>query len=216
MCKGYALVSTVVAHDTVETLRLNASFAAGMAGVRHPHLTNSAVGLVVRSANIRELVETVLGPRARVIRSVFFDKTPESNWGVPWHQDLTIAVREKREAPGFVGRSVKEGVHHIQAPREILEQMLTVRIHLDDCGAENGPLRVLPGTHSMGWLDSETITRLKIEVREEVCVVERGGAVLMRPLLLHASSRAITPGHRRVLHLDFAAEALPCGLRWLE
>jgi ectoine hydroxylase-related dioxygenase (phytanoyl-CoA dioxygenase family) len=75
--------------------------------------------------------------------------------------------------------------------------MMTVRLHLDDCGADNGPLRVLPGTHRAGWLDTESIERAKAEVEEAVCLVKRGGAVVMRPLLLHASSRAAKPGSAR-------------------
>ena len=160
----------------------------------------------MRSNTIRDLVERVLGPNAFIVRSILFDKTAESNWAVPWHQDLTVAVGERRDIPGFVGWSVKDGIHHAQAPREVLEQMLTVRLHLDDCGIENGPLRVLPGTHKSGWLDSDTINRLKHEIPEHVCVASRGSALVMRPLLLHASSRATQPGHRRVLHIDFAAE----------
>jgi ectoine hydroxylase-related dioxygenase (phytanoyl-CoA dioxygenase family) len=92
--------------------------------------------------------------------------------------------------------------------------MLTMRLHLDDCGAENGPLRALPGTHRQGWLEAEAIERFKREVAERVCVVGKGGVVLMRPLLLHASSRATKPGHRRVLHLEFATGELPGGLRF--
>jgi len=171
--------------------------------------------VLITSRTIRDLVEPVVGPEARVVRSILFDKTAESNRGVPWHQDLTIAVAERREVSGFVGWSVKDGVHHVQAPREVLEQMLTVRLHLDDCGPENGPLRVLPGTHTRGWLDTEMINQLKREIPEQVCVVPRGGTFLMRPLLLHASSRAVKPGHRRVLHVEFAAGELPNSLRFL-
>lgn len=109
---------------------------------------------------------------------------------------------------------MKDGVHHVQAPPDVLETMLTVRIHLDDCGLENGPLRVLPGTHRYGWLNADDIQRLRGEVEEASCAIALGGAILMRPLLLHASSKAMKPQHRRVLHLEFAASALPGGLEW--
>jgi ectoine hydroxylase-related dioxygenase (phytanoyl-CoA dioxygenase family) len=192
----------------------NRKFAAALPGVRQPHEIVAAVRDLIEGRVIRELVGSVIGKDARVVRSILFDKTAERNWGVPWHQDLTIAVAERRETVGFTGWSVKDGVNHVQAPREVLERMLAVRLHFDDCGAENGPLRVLPGTHRDGWLDTESIERAKAEVEEAVCFVERGGAVLMKPLLLHASSRATKPGHRRVLHLEFAAEELPSGLRY--
>jgi ectoine hydroxylase-related dioxygenase (phytanoyl-CoA dioxygenase family) len=183
-------------------------------GIRQPHISMAEVAEVIDSRGIRGVVESIVGDEARVVRSILFDKTAEKNWGVPWHQDLTIAALERRDVEGFVGWSVKDGVNHVQAPREVLEKMLTMRLHLDDCGLENGPLRVLPGTHRYGWLDSETIEKMKREVNEQACVVKRGGAVLMRPLLLHASSRATQPAHRRVLHLEFAAGELPGGLKF--
>lgn len=213
---GFAVVPNVLTHEEVNALlgALESEIRRGFAGVRQPHEIIAAVRDLIEGRAIRELVESVVGKDARVVRSILFDKTAERNWGVPWHQDLTIAVAERRETAGFTGWSVKDGVNHVQAPREVLEGMLTVRLHLDDCGAENGPLRVLPGTHRHGWLDTESIERAKAEVEEAVCLVNRGGAVLMRPLLLHASSRATKPGHRRVLHLEFAAGELPGGLQF--
>jgi ectoine hydroxylase-related dioxygenase (phytanoyl-CoA dioxygenase family) len=204
---GFIIIDSFLSIGETERLcRETLSGASGSAGLRQPHISIPAVANLVKSAAIRNLVERVLGPSAFIVRSILFNKTAESNWGVPWHQDLTIAVGERRDIPGFVGWSVKDGIHHAQAPREVLEQMLTVRLHLDDCGIENGPLRVLPGTHTSGWLDSDAINRLKREIPEHICVASRGSALVMRPLLLHASSRATKPGHRRVLHLDFAAD----------
>jgi ectoine hydroxylase-related dioxygenase (phytanoyl-CoA dioxygenase family) len=199
---GFAVVENLVSAEELAEL-VNADIRISAAGLRQPHLNCRAVAELVESAAVQEVVRSVLGC-ARLVRSILFDKTTESNWGVPWHQDLTVAVGERREIPRFVGWSVKDGIYHAQAPREVLDQMLTIRIHLDDCGRENGPLRVLPGTHKHGWLDADGINRAKAEVLEHVCVVGCAGAVVMRPLLLHASSRATRPGHRRVLHLEFA------------
>jgi ectoine hydroxylase-related dioxygenase (phytanoyl-CoA dioxygenase family) len=131
-----------------------------------------------------------------------------------WHQDLTIAVREKREAEGFGPWSFKDGVAHVQPPVRVLEQMLTLRLHLDDCDENNGPLRVLRGSHQSGKLSSSEIAEWRAQQAEEVCTSPRGGALLMRPLLLHASSQAKTPRHRRVLHLEWANGKLSDGLRW--
>lgn len=133
---------------------------------------------------------------------------------MPWHQDLTIAVAERGEVKGFVGWSMKEGAHHVQAPAEILEQMLTMRINLDECGPDNGPLRVLARTHRDGWLDSTAINQFKKTIPETLCIGRSGSVLFMRPLLLHASSRANKPGHRRVVHVDFAGSDLPGGLRF--
>jgi ectoine hydroxylase-related dioxygenase (phytanoyl-CoA dioxygenase family) len=135
---------------------------------------------------------------------------------VPWHQDVTIAVRERVDAAGFGPWSIKQGVTHVQPPSGILAQMISVRLHLDDCPECNGALRVLPGSHAAGKL---TAAQVDLAVRSRapvVCEVGAGGALLMRPLLLHASPAAREPGHRRVVHLDFAAHPLPCGLHWHE
>jgi ectoine hydroxylase-related dioxygenase (phytanoyl-CoA dioxygenase family) len=110
---------------------------------------------------------------------------------------------------------VKDGVAHVQPPVEVLEQMLALRLHLDDCGPANGPLQVIPGSHKSGRLNARQISEWRDRQPAKICSVSRGGALLMRPLLLHASSPATEPKHRRVLHLEFAAEPLPCGLQWL-
>lgn len=162
-------------------------------------------------------MEMFLGAGCRVVRSILFDKTPESNWLVPWHQDTTIAVKSKMEVAGFGPWSVKDDVQHVRPPANVLEQMLTLRVHLDDSGAENGPLLVVPKSHlggilSDGAIDSETCDRHAVE-----CSTDSGGAVLMRPLALHASRRAKRPEHRRILHLEYASkDALTRGLEWAE
>ena len=148
------------------------------------------------------------------MRGILFDKTPGANWNVVWHQDLSIAVRERRDVPGFGPWSQKAGVAHVQPPPTILERMLTVRLHLDDCDEANGPLLVLPGSHRSGRLTPEQVQQWRGKTAAVPCLVPSGGALLMRPLLLHASSSSQSPRHRRVVHLEYAAEALPEGLEW--
>lgn len=184
------------------------------AGVRNLLRDLPEVGEVAASQPVRNVVEAVLGAVAFPVRALWFDKTREANWKVPWHQDLAIAVAECREVTGFTGWSVKDGVPHVHPPGAILERMVTVRLHLDACGPDNGPLRVLPGSHRGGRLEAAEIAVWRERTDAVECVVPRGGALLMRPLLLHASSAALWPGHRRVLHLEFAAKELPGGLRW--
>ncbi len=167
------------------------------------------------SDTIRALVEPVLGAHFFPVRGILFDKIPDANWKVPWHQDVTIAVQERVEVDGFGPWSTKADVLHVQPPASILENMLTVRLHLDNCGEENGALRVLTGSHTRGKIPEQEIPGLRESLPEHVCAVGHGGALLMRPLLLHASSPSRVPGHRRVVHLDFASVALPSGLRWL-
>lgn len=161
-----------------------------------------------------QLVSEIIGPHAFMTRSTLFDKTAGANWGVFWHQDLSIAVQNKEEVPGFTAWTRKAGVPCVQPPIDLMRDILAVRIHLDDCDASNGALRVLPGTHRMDRLSTSQVEEQQRSIPEVVCQVPAGGAVLMRPLLLHASSPMERSGSRRVIHLEFANFELPDGLEW--
>jgi ectoine hydroxylase-related dioxygenase (phytanoyl-CoA dioxygenase family) len=163
---------------------------------------------------ILKIVCEVLGDGVFVVRATLFDKTPEANWKVPWHQDVTIAVKERRETAGYTPWSMKEGVVHVQPPTEVLENILTVRVHLDRCSARNGALRVIPGSHRLGRLDQNKVGAAVDESRSICCSANAGDALIMRPLLLHASSASAEPTHRRVLHFDYAVGDLAGGLQW--
>jgi len=157
---------------------------------------------------LRALVEPVLGSGAAAVRAVLFDKPETANWRVPWHRDRLIAVRERRAAPGFTAWSLKDDVPHVEPPVAILDAMLTLRIHLDDVTSDNGPLRVISGSHTdQADVPADTASSTVING-------SRGSVLLMRPLLLHASSPAIRPGHRRVVQLEYGAADLPAGLDW--
>lgn len=175
-----------------------------------------AVREVAQSNVVRQLVGSLLGADARVVRGLLFDKTARANWKVPWHQDLTIAVGERCDIEGFGPWSIKDEVVHVQPPLEVLSRMLTLRLHLDACDESNGPLRVLPGSHRAGKLSATQIEEWRATGVPFNCTVPRGGIVLMKPLLLHASSPCRTPRRRRVVHLEWSAEELPAGLQWHE
>jgi ectoine hydroxylase-related dioxygenase (phytanoyl-CoA dioxygenase family) len=167
-----------------------------------------------RCEAMMSLVAAHLGPDAQPVRAIFFDKTPASNWLVPWHQDLTIAVASKVEAPGFGPWSVKNGIPHVQPPAALLEQMIAVRLHFDDCDASNGALRVVPGSHHGGRLEPDQISAARAATEVVVCEAAAGDALLMRPLLLHASSKSVTDRRRRILHIEYCSGSLPEGLAW--
>jgi ectoine hydroxylase-related dioxygenase (phytanoyl-CoA dioxygenase family) len=186
-------------------------------------ITYGLRGLLARSERCRalamqpallDLARAVLGPPARVVKGIYFDKNPSANWLVPWHQDLTITVRERREAPGFGPWSVKDGLPHVQPPTEIMENIIALRVHLDDAGADNGALRVLPGTHQRGRIPGAEIPRLAREITPVICAAKRGDVLIMRPLLLHSSPICAAPRHRRVIHLEYTTADLPGGLEW--
>ncbi len=174
------------------------------------------VQTLARSTRIQEIIAAILGLGAFAVRALFFDKTPTANWNLPWHQDVTVAVKERRDAAGFGPWTLKAGIHHVHAPACLLERMVTIRIHLDACDPENGPMRVLPGSHAHGRLLPAQVNEWAARGSElEVdCLVPSGGAVLMRPLILHCSAAATVTGHRRVIHLEYAAEDLPPGMDW--
>ena len=146
-----------------------------------------------------------LGPSAFPYRATVFEKTPAMNWLIVWHQDTALPLCERRGLRGWGPWSVKEGVTYAHAPASALEQVLTLRVHLDDSTPENGPLRVLPGTHRRGVLSDDEIQQLSTTIDPIDCVVGKGGVVAMRPLLVHASSKLRNDNPRRVLHIEYAA-----------
>jgi hypothetical protein len=145
-------------------------------------------------------------------KSIYFNKPPQSNWFVAWHQDITIAVKEKILTEGFINWTEKEGVFSAQPPKNILENIVTLRIHLDDTNAGNGALRIVPASHSSGVVRVEN----QPTQTEITCDVNAGGAMLMKPLLFHASRRTTNNCQRRVIHLEFSNTQLPNGLQWAE
>jgi len=187
---------------------------SGVYARRNLLTSSSEVRALAGSPMVATVVAPVLGSGSRCVRGILFDKTAGANCKVAWHQDLSIAVKQRIEVDGFGPWSVKAGVQHVQPPRHILESMLTVRIHLDECGEDNGPLKALPGSHAQGVLDVRAIEPWHREGQPRVCVARAGESIVMRPLLLHASSSATHPGHRRVVHLEFAAGELPGGFEW--
>lgn len=166
---------------------------------------------LLKESSISDVIRQLL-PEAMAVRGLMFDKPFKTNWFVPWHQDLTIAVKARHEFPGFVNWTSKTGVTHVQPPAEILARMLTLRIHLDNTMATNGALRIIPGSHAVGILRANQISQ--VTDRPVVCEIPRGGIMLMSPLLLHSSQATDTMDHRRVIHLEFSADKLPLPLEW--
>ena len=190
--------------DKLSSQLANCSLPRSRAGIRHI-LQHPAVAALARDSRMLDIAKEVLGPNAFPFHATLFDKSPQANWLVVWHQDTALPLREKRDIPGWGPWSVKEGVAYAHAPARALEQVLAIRVHLDDSGEDNGPLRVLPGTHDRGVLPDDDIQSLAGEIAPVSCTVERGGIVLMRPLLVHASSKCTSDRSRRVLHIEYAA-----------
>ena len=207
---GYAVVPSCL--DAPTLCELSDLLDASRAGVRNL-LDIPKVRELARSSAVRSLMEPVLGSNCFAVRGILFNKVAETNWKVPWHQDCVIAVVERREVHGWGPWSIKAGVHHVRPSSELVSRMLAVRLHVDDCGSDNGPLRVIPDSHRHGFLSDKQIQEWPKD-NAITCTAIQGDAILMQPLLLHASSTARLRSGRRVVHLEFAAEELPNGLRW--
>lgn len=148
------------------------------------------------------------------VQCTYFEKSRATNWLVPVHQDLSIPVAERIEHPALTGWSDKEQGLYVQPPADLLRKLVAVRLHLDDCDVQDGPLRVIPGSHARGRIDADAAADVRAASREVVCTARRGAVMAMRPLLLHASSRSTGTGARRILHFLFGPRTLPFGLQW--
>lgn len=224
--QGYALIPAAITADLAGSLALRLSeslqstqdqgspLASGgtVYAARNPLELLPDVGELWQQTVLGELLDDVLGPEFGLVRGLFFDKPPGRSWWLPWHKDLTIAVKNNQlPSEQFTRPTLKAGVPHVIAPVELLETMLTIRLHLDDVTEENGPLRVIPGSQRTG---KEIVAD---NCEPATIFARRGDALAMRPLVCHSSgdSQPGTTMHRRILHLEFAAaEQLPDGYKW--
>jgi hypothetical protein len=212
---GFLIVRQAVEACRLPELRKEADAVARAAGstcVRHLRSRSAVFDALAHSDEFSSLLPMSLRP----VRSILFDKTAEENWPVAWHQDLTICLTERHDIDGYGPWSFKEGVVHVQPPIRLLENMVTIRLHLDPTPASNGALKVMAGSHRHGRLSPDAIARA---ARKDAvtCECDAGDVLLMHPLLLHASSRSSAPARRRVVHIEYAhPDDLPAPLAWHE
>ena len=198
---GWTLFRTNLPPNAMASLR-NSAFRPEGAGQRclldNPEVLDAAKVLKTKLVRAGFLNEDEVA-----IQAIAFDKTVGTNWKVTWHQDLMFPFARTVTAPEFGVPSVKDGVPYARPPRDVLEELLAVRLHLDPCDESNGPLRVVTGSHRRGIMKGAEIQQVVATGPEAVCLANEGDALLMKPLLLHASSPAAAPKHRRVLHLVY-------------
>ena len=224
--QGFAIVESVLDQPAIDRFCALIEEARGRDNAENVTNRNGTYGLrnlsdvipeveeLVRHPVVHELVGSVLDKPPFMVRATLFDKNPGANWGVFWHQDLSIAVQTRHDVDGFSSWTRKAGVQCVQPPTELMQRILAVRLHLDDCTSASGALKVLPGSHQLNRLSTAEAEVQQQQLLEVVCEVPAGGAVLMRPLLLHASSPMETPVSRRVIHFEFADFELPTPLQW--
>lgn len=223
---GFTIIDNVIGVDVIneilndlESIRTDAAISqrAGKAfGIRNLLNLLPSSRALANSPRLISFARPILADGARVVRGIYFDKNPTANWKVAWHQDLTIAVRQQAAVDGYGSWSIKAGIHHVQPPVSVLERMLTIRLHLDDTDEFNGALHVLPGSHKCGRLEAKAIQEWREKREPVICPVAKGGVMLMRPLLLHASSQSLHPTNRRVLHFEYSSFNLPNEIAWYD
>jgi hypothetical protein len=209
--RGYAMMAPLFSIADL-TLPLDELAAVG-AGSRDL-LRKTWCAELARRIRTHPRVAPLLPPDAVAVQCTFFQKSTGQNWLVPMHQDLSIPVRERVVDARLTGWSDKDGTLFVQPPDELLGQLVAVRLHIDACALADGALRVVPGSHTSGRLNVADALGARERFGETPCEVAQGGALVLKPLLLHASSKASGSSRRRVLHFVFGPPSLPCGLAW--
>jgi hypothetical protein len=210
---GFELHRAVLNSDELGVLLELVTGPTSSAGVRvfsNPQLDNW-----LTDGPVGRLARSVLSSAPRAVRAILFEKTQQTNWALGWHQDRTIAVRERVDSRGFNNWNRKSGVDHVEPPFSFIENMLTVRIHIDPVDENNAPLLVSPRSHRCGRIAEADISNVVERCGTAACLAERGDVWLYRTAILHASERSRSERSRRVLQIDFSAQELPDGLQWL-
>lgn len=213
--RGFALVRDVLAPSECDEIagRLapiaSATAASATAGTRSLLTRDWCVQLAER-LRLHPALSSLLVDSPVAVQCTYFEKSENNNWLVALHQDLSIPVAERVAHAELRAWSEKEGVWFVQPPVSLLEQLVAIRVHLDDCAAADGPLRVVPGSHRQGRIVPAALSRPDTVA----CIAEKGAVLALRPLLLHASSKSAGTSRRRVLHFVFGPATLSHGLRW--
>ncbi|WP_075343029.1 phytanoyl-CoA dioxygenase family protein [Tenacibaculum agarivorans] len=213
--KGFSITKSLFSNKELQEIcdvidQSDSSFAIRQLLIKIPELQE----LICNNSNFKSLYTSICDKSYFLSKAIFFNKPKMSNWFVNYHQDLSISVKEKKEAKGFTNWTTKNGQLGVIPPEQILKSTITFRIHLDKTDETNGALHVIPKSHTKGIIRvDETFNKNKLE-KEVLCTVDRGGVMLMKPLLLHASQRSVSAFNRRVIHLEFCNKEIP--LQWLE
>jgi len=211
---GFAVVPAVLDESQCNAIAATIdAFASGSPGTRSL-LAHDGCRALVATLRAHPTLGALIPADHVAVQCTYFEKSIDNNWLVPIHQDLSIPVRARVEHPALRGWSDKEGTLFVQPPADVLETLVAVRIHLDPCLETDGPLQLVPGTHTRGRIDAAEASGLKQAGPVIACTVDRGGALVMRPLALHASSKATGTSRRRVLHIVFGPSELGYGLQW--
>jgi ectoine hydroxylase-related dioxygenase (phytanoyl-CoA dioxygenase family) len=175
----------------------------GHAGIRHL-LRLAGVALLASDLRLINLAAQYIGEWPAPLTATLFNKTSDTNWLVAWHQDTALPVQVRHDDKAWGPWSIKAGQLYGRAPASVLSRVIALRVHFDDSAADNGPLRVLPGTHRLGRLSEEQVSEASERIAAVPLLVAAGGVIALRPLTIHASSKSTSSRSRRVLHIEYA------------
>lgn len=221
---GFTTIENVFSHEQIERMLKLISHAdtskgtfrktADLFAIRQFLKEVPEIDKLIFNDEFKQLIHGLFGSDYFIVKSIYFDKPEQSNWFVSYHQDLTISVDRKVELDNYGKWTVKQDQFSVQPPLDVLKQIYTVRIHLDDTDENNGALKIVPGSHLKGVYRPQDIDWSN-EV-EHICNVPKGGVMIMKPLLLHSSSRTTNNNKRRVIHIEFCDQELHDELKWVE
>ncbi|MDI1298156.1 phytanoyl-CoA dioxygenase family protein [Methylotenera sp.] len=214
---GFEVLENILTEDEVRTLLevLKAQKLKPLGGgIRRIEQLIPEVAALSKSEKLISIARSYLVGEPQFVRAIFFDKTPENNWFVTWHQDRTVTVSERFEQSGWGPWSLKAGAWHVQPPLAVLESMITIRLNLDPSTISNGCLKFIPGSHKNGVIKSAQVQEHIKNGEPTYCEALSGSAIVMRPHIFHASEKAITKTRRRVLHFEYSSYQLPHEVSW--
>ena len=212
--QGYALVKQALTAAQVACLLAKLPDPVTLSGGTRCLLDLPWCAALTGQLRSHPSLQALIGLHAVAVQCTYFEKSSGRNWLVPMHQDRSIPVAKKTDSAGLTGWSEKEGQHFVHAPLDLLRQLVAVRLHLDDCNVEDGPLRVVPGSHHQGLLKDAEVASLRQARGEVTCAAAAGDVLVLSPLLLHASSKSMGKGRRRLLHFVFGPHQPGHGLEW--
>ena len=213
---GYAIIPSVLTQKQIAKLKTEIQQLVkgdSAYGIRHIDRKIPAISRLAYSPSIIKHLN-YSDRQVRLVKAIYFNKTLQNNWFVGWHQDKTICVRQKIETSGFINWTVKQGAVHVQPPLDIMQKIITLRLHLNPADSDNGALQVIPGSHYQ-ILNSYQIEEIKTASAPQICEVQAGDALIMNPLILHSSSKSLTSNNRAVIHLEYSTTKLPNNLQWI-
>ena len=215
--KGFVIVDDIYCKKEIDDMLeiIESTGVENKFGVREFLFIAPEIAEKIFTSNLRNIINSIAPNCTKSIKSIYFDKPPSANWIVNWHQDLTINLSNKKEVPNYKNWRETNDRTIVQPDRKLLENIFTIRMHLDDCTKENGALRVIEKSHIKGVIEIKEWMNNKEGV-EKICEVKKGGILIMKPLILHASKRTENQKNRRVIHVEFTDQELPNGLNWKE